>query len=139
MALSAATGSLLVKVSQKMQGEDLYCTLFVSGATDADVLTAAVDSISPGAVMPGDGPGHSALDIAVHAQVRHLPLDDDQDDFVLWRQYLDVDAASADTGFDVFLAELVRLITGLRARRLRVVAACDFEEVLAAEVSTATS
>ncbi len=126
-------------MSEVIQGEDLYCKLFVAGAADADALTVAVDDISVGAVMPGDGPGHSVLDIAVHAQVHHLPLDDKQDDFLLWRHYLDIEAVSADTTFEVFLVEVVRLIIGLRARGLRVVAACNFEDTLDAAVRAASS
>lgn len=126
-------------MSEAIQGEDLYCKLFVAGAADVDALTATVDDISADAAMPGDGPGHSVLDIAVHAQVRHLPLDDKQDDFLLWRHYLDIEAVSADTAFELFLVELVRLIMGLRTRRLRVVAACDFEETLDAAVRAASS
>ena len=119
-------------------GDDLYCKLFVAGARDADALTGAVDEITHGAVMPG-GPGNPALDVAVHAQIRHMPLDDAQDDFVLWRHYLDIDAAAGDTAFDTYLAELVQLIVGLRARGMRAVAACDFEQTLNEAVRIASS
>lgn len=126
-------------MSQTRQGDDLYCKLFVSGAGDEDALTAAVDEITRGAVMPGQGPGNPALDITVHAQARHMALDDEQDDFVLWRHYLDIEAVSGDTAFGAYQAELVRLIVGLRARGLRVVAACDFEDTLNEAVRAATS
>ena len=113
--------------------QDLYCKLFVAGAVDDDQLSAAVDAIAP----PQGARQASQLDIFVHAQIRHLPLDDTQDDFLLWRHYLDVEAANVQTSFDDFLAELTQLVIGLRAHGWRVVAACDFEDELAAAVRAA--
>lgn len=111
-----------------MLDEDLYCSIYVAGAADVDELAAAVDEIVRSRVRPGAG--SSVLDTAVRAQSRHLPLDDEHDDFVLWRHRIEIEAADPEAGFDAFLAEVVQVVVGLRAGGLRVVAACDFEEEL---------
>lgn len=114
-----------------LRGDALYCKLYVAGAADTRALTLAIDEIAPGAATPTDHASDDlSLDIGVHAESRHLPLSDEQDDFLRWRHYVEVDAASEDTAFEPFLAELARLVAGLRARGLRVVAACDFEDEL---------
>ena len=119
-----------------MQGQDLYCKLCVSGAAAVNELTGAVGDVTHGQVMVAAGlVSTSALEISVHAESRHLPLDDESEDFVRWRHYLEVDAAGAHTQFDAFLVELTQLIVGLRLRGLRVVAACDFEDLLEARIS----
>ena len=102
-------------MSHPTPSQDLHCKLFVAGAIDDDVLSAAVDAIAP----PQGTPHASPLDITVHAQVRHLPLDDTQDDFLLWRHTLDVEAADARTPFALYFGELVQLVMGLRARGWR--------------------
>ena len=123
-----------------MQGADLYCKLYVAGAADADALTVALNEITRSHGAPDAGLVRTAaLNISVHAESRHLPLNDEQDDFVLWRHYLEIDAADTHTGFEAFLAGLVEVIVGLRARGLRVVAACDFEDTLEAALRGAAS
>ncbi|MDO5625602.1 MAG: hypothetical protein Q4G71_13050 [Pseudomonadota bacterium] len=118
-----------------MQDEDLYCKLYVAGASDPDALALMAGEIVRGSVMLGaDLVSASALEMSVHAESRHLPLNDEQADFLLWRHYLEVGAANADTSFEAFFAELARFIVALRARGLRVVAACGFEDALNAAV-----
>ena len=129
-----------MSASHAMQGEDLYCKLFVAGAADYDALSEAVNAITGGSGASGADPAEVlVLEIYVKSQSRHLPLSDEQDDFMLWRHYIDIDAADAHTPFDAFFAEVVRLVVGLRARGLRVVAACDFEDELEAAVRGAGS
>ncbi|PAT42394.1 hypothetical protein [Vandammella animalimorsus] len=113
-------------------GADRYCKLFVSGAADDEALSAAVNAaLRESAERTAAGADAvPVLDITVHAQVRHLPLDDGQDDFTRWRHYLDIDAAQEDVRFDVYLDALARLVAALRARGWRTVAACDFEAQL---------
>ena len=79
-------------------GADRYCKLFVSGAADDEALSAAVNAaLRESAERTAAGADAvPVLDITVHAQVRHLPLDDGQDDFTHWRHYLDIDTAQED-------------------------------------------
>ena len=122
-----------------MSGDDLFCKLYVAGAPDPAALAAAVANLTGGRLVgPASLIDTPVLHIAVHAPSRHLPLDDGQDDFVRWRHFLDVDAASAHMPLDAFVGALAPLVAGLRARGWRVVAACDFEEVLEAAVQGAS-
>lgn len=115
----------------EMRGEDLYCKLFVAHARDPDALTTAVGQITGGDVMLRAGLIDTpVLSMSVHTPSRHLPLNDEQDDFVYWRHFIDIDAANAQTGFDAFFSEVLQLVLGLRGLGLRVVAACDFEDEL---------
>ncbi|PAT37998.1 hypothetical protein [Vandammella animalimorsus] len=114
---------------------ELYCQLYVSGASDPDTLAAALGEIAQGHVTQGAALVQAPLlDMSVHAESRHLPLSDTQDDFTLWRHFVEVDAADDEITFQAFLAALARLVAALRARGLRVVAACDFEAQLEAAV-----
>lgn len=117
-------------------GADLYCKLFVAGAADDQALSAAVNAAQHESAKRAAAGADAvpALDITVHAQVRHLPLDDGQDDFTRWRHYLDIDAAQEDVRFDVYLGALAQLVVALHAQGWRTVAACDFEEALEAAV-----
>lgn len=117
-------------------GVDRYCKLFVAGAADDQALSAAVNAARHESAKraAAGADGVPLLDITVHAQARHLPLDDGQDDFTRWRHYLDIDAAQEDVRFDVYLAALAWLVAALRARGWRTVAACDFEVALEAAV-----
>lgn len=118
-----------------MQDLDLFCKIYVAGADDQSAVSAAVDESIRGGVGEGTGSaGSSVLEIYVDTQSRHLPINDAQDDFTLWRHFIDIDPADANTTFDAFLAELAQLVAGLRARGLRVVAACMFEDELKAAV-----
>ena len=111
----------------------LYCKLFVAGAASPDALATALGEIAHGHVTRGACLVQTpVLAMSVHAESRHLPLSDAQDDFTLWRHFVEIDSTGGQTAFDGFLAELARLVAGLRARGLRVVAACDFEEALEA-------
>ncbi|WP_343292337.1 hypothetical protein AAHN93_09705 [Vandammella animalimorsus] len=96
-------------------GADLYCKLFVAGAADDEALSAAVNAaLRESAERTAAGADAvPVLDITVHAQVRHLPLDDGQDDFTRWRHYLDIDAAQEDVRFDVYLGALAQLVAAL--------------------------
>ncbi|PAT42393.1 hypothetical protein CK621_09455 [Vandammella animalimorsus] len=114
---------------------ELYCTLYVAGAADPDALAAALGDIAQGHVTQGAAWVQTPLlDMAVHAESRHLPLSDTQDDFSLWRHFVEVNAADEAMSFQAFLAALARVVAALRARGWRTVAACDFEDRLEAAV-----
>jgi hypothetical protein len=116
-----------------VQEKELFCKLYVAGAADEDALSAVADQIARACQAADAGSaGLSALDIYVHAQSRHLPLDDAQDDFTLWRHYMDIEAADAKASFEVFIVESAQLVAGLRARGFKVVVACMFEQALEA-------
>lgn len=113
---------------------ELYCALYVAGAADPDALAAALGDSAQGHVTQGAALVQTPLlEMSVHAESRHLPLSDAQDDFTLWRHFVEVDAADDATSFQNFLAALARVLA-LRARGLRVMAACDFEKRLEAAV-----
>ncbi|MDO4724045.1 MAG: hypothetical protein Q4A97_04710 [Comamonadaceae bacterium] len=114
---------------------ELYCTLYVAGAADPDALAAVLGDIAQGHVTHGAALVQTPLlDMAVHAESRHLPLSDAQDDFTLWRHFVEVNAADDEITCQAFLAALAHVVAALRARGLRVAAACDFEEQLEAAV-----
>jgi hypothetical protein len=62
------------------------------------------------------------LEIDVVDQSRHAPAEPG-DDFLHWPAYLEIFASAADVDAQAFVAALARLLNGLRARSLRVVAA----------------
>lgn len=95
---------------------ELYCTLYVAGAADPDALAAALGDITQGHVTQGAAWVQTPLlDMAVHAESRHLPLSDTQDDFSLWRHFVEVNAADGAMSFQAFLAALARVVAALRA------------------------
>lgn len=125
----------LTQIPMPSAGAELYCTLYVAGAADPDALAAALGDMAQGHVTQGAAWVRTPLlNMAVHAESRHLPLSDTQDDFTLWRHFVEVNAADDAITLQAFLAALARVVAALRARGLRVVAACDFEERLEAAV-----
>jgi hypothetical protein len=76
------------------------------------------------------------LEIDVFDQSRHPPAEPG-DHFVRWPAYLEIEASTVDVAAEAFVSTLARLLNGLRTRGLRVVAACDFEDTLAAALQVA--
>ena len=111
-----------------MQPDDLYAKVFVAGAANADVLTDVIRTDREAAGRTPDG-----LDVVVRAQSRHLPLNDEEDDFLNWRHCIDLEAGPTSAPED-FLEQVAQLVARLRERGLRVVAACEFEYELEAAV-----
>ncbi|PAT33906.1 hypothetical protein CK625_13175 [Vandammella animalimorsus] len=102
------------------------------------MLAAALGDMAQGHVTQGAAWVQTPLlDMAVHAESRQLPLSDTQDDFSLWRHFVEVNAADDAITLQAFSAALAPVVAALRARGLRVVAACDFEEQLEAAVQAA--
>jgi len=111
--------------------DDLYCKVYVSGARDTELLKTAVSSVV-GATVEVSEVRTPVLTVRVGAESRHLPTTHVGDDFVKWPHYLEIDAADERVGLDAFVAAIAQLVSGLRARGLRTVAACEFEDELEA-------
>lgn len=109
---------------------DFFCRLYVAGAPDEQALEQSVDAALRRCPPHAGHAEPPVLDWTVRAECRHLPLDDAQEDFTLWRHHIEADAASPSVRFDSYLHTLAWLLAGLRAQGLRVVAACDFEDAL---------
>lgn len=116
--------------------DDLYCRVYVAHARDVAALRQKVAEVSGGTVAVSTV-STPVLAVRVGAESRHLPTTDEGDDFVNWPHYLEIDAADDKVTFEAFLAAVARLLDGLRQGGLRTVAACDFEEELAAAMRTA--
>jgi hypothetical protein len=112
-----------------MPDDELYCKVYVAGAANHAALKALVAEVARAGVhlRTVSAP---PLEIDVFDQSRNTPAKTG-DDFVRWPAYLEIGASAADVDAEAFVAALARLLNGLRARGLRVVAACDFEDALA--------
>jgi hypothetical protein len=114
--------------------EDMYCKVYVDGAAD---LADLKDHMAAAA-------GKAAELRTIRTPVLEIDLFDQRkqalahspsgspDDFVRWSNYLEIEAAHEAVAFDDFVVAVASLLRGMRARGLRVVASCDFEDRLAA-------
>jgi hypothetical protein len=117
---------------------ECYCKVYVADAKDhvaLQALQALIAEVAGGSVHMRTVSA-PPLEIDVFDQSRHVPAEPG-DDFVRWPAYLEIDASTADVAAEAFVSTLVRLLNGLRMRGLRVVAACDFEDTLAAATQVA--
>ena len=102
----------------------------VTGAPDIAALESAVPEAA-GSILHRRTVRTDVLEVDIFYEKHGLPSDTG-DDFVALPYYLEVEAANESVTFDAFVAALASLLNRLRARGLRVVASCDFEDQLAA-------
>jgi hypothetical protein len=114
---------------------ECYCKVYVAGAKDRIALTALIAEVAGGGVHMRTVSA-PPLEIDVFDQSRHPPAEPG-DHFVRWPAYLEIEASTVDVAAEAFVSTLARLLNGLRTRGLRVVAACDFEDTLAAAMQVA--
>ena len=105
--------------------EDLYCKVYVDGASNSTSLISTIADVANGQVKRRTV-RTPFLEVDVFDQSRHVKADAG-DDFVYWPSYLEVFAADG-VSFDAFVQAMADLLDGLGERGLRVVASCDFEE-----------
>lgn len=112
--------------------DDLYCKVYLAGATDSAAAKAAI-SAATGQPFQRRGAQVAGLRVEVfdNGQPGRKATDAD-DDFVRWPVYLEIEPMDADMAQPAFIAALAGLLNSLDAQGLRSVASCDFEGELAA-------
>jgi hypothetical protein len=109
--------------------EDMYCKVYVDGASNVTSLATTIADVVDGR-LERRTVQTPLFELDIFDQSRHSIANANKN-FVHWPAYLEVFAADG-IGFDAFVVALGQMLNGLSDRGLQVVASCDFEDELAA-------
>lgn len=115
--------------------DDLYCKIYLNGVSGIDVLGKLLMDVF-GCSSEGRSfrLGGLLVDVFDNRSAGHPAAAADEDDFVRWPFYLEVEPASGGDS-RVFLEDLVALLKGLRSQGLKAIPSCSFEDRIAAAMA----
>ena len=111
--------------------DNLYCKIYLNSELEIDELFQHIICKVSGRkeYIRTIKTDWGEIDLCRNSDFNVQKLEDDPEDFVFWKYYLDIEP---EKGIDqyCYINKISKLLEGLKSENIKAVASCDFEEDL---------